>query len=50
MMMAMIFSITLLYFKLTSLCFASRIIPLSERLADSRPNIVLIMADDMGWG
>ncbi|CAF1356749.1 unnamed protein product [Adineta steineri] len=50
MMMAMIFFITLLNFKLILLCFASCTIPLSERLADSRPNIVLIMADDMGWG
>jgi arylsulfatase G len=31
-------------------CFAHRDVPLSERLAGSRPNIVLIMADDMGWG
>ena len=31
-------------------CFTSRVVPLSERLAGSRPNIVLIMADDMGWG
>ncbi len=30
--------------------FAQRIVPLSKRLACSRPNIVLIMADDMGWG
>lgn len=25
-------------------------VPLSKRLAGSRPNIVFIMADDMGWG
>jgi arylsulfatase G len=29
---------------------ASGDIPLSEQLAGSRPNIVLIMANDMGWG
>ena len=32
------------------LCFAQRVVPLSERLTGSRPNILLIMADDMGWG
>ncbi len=31
-------------------CFTSSLVPLSKRLAGSRPNIVLIMADDMGWG
>jgi arylsulfatase G len=46
--MVMIFLITLLLHLLT--CFAQRVVPLSERLAGSRPNIVLIMADDMGWG
>ena len=30
--------------------YISSDIPLSEQLAGSRPNIVLIMADDMGWG
>lgn len=29
---------------------ASHDVPLSKRLAGSRPNIVLVMADDMGWG
>ena len=29
---------------------ATHAVPLSERLAGSRPNIVFIMADDMGWG
>lgn len=32
------------------LCVALNGIPLSQSLAGSRPNIVLIMADDMGWG
>jgi arylsulfatase G len=48
----------LLFLRFTSLwlvlnvlpCSSIRAVPLSERLADSRPNIVLIMADDMGWG
>ncbi len=31
-------------------CFARRDVPLSKRLTGSRPNIVFIMADDMGWG
>ena len=31
-------------------CVTSDEIPLSKRLAGSQPNIVLIMADDMGWG
>jgi arylsulfatase G len=44
-MMAMVLLVTLLL-----PCYASRVVPLSERLTGSRPNIVLIMADDMGWG
>jgi arylsulfatase G len=49
--MAMILLITSLWLVLHLLpCFASSVVPLSERLAGSRPNIILIMADDMGWG
>jgi arylsulfatase G len=44
-------SFTLLWLVLHLLpCFGLNVVPLSERLAGSRPNIVLIMADDMGWG
>ena len=32
------------------ICSTPRLVPLSESLVGSRPNIVLIMADDMGWG
>jgi arylsulfatase A-like enzyme len=49
--MVVILSFTSLWLLLhLLLCFAVDDIPLSERLAGSRPNIVLIMADDMGWG
>ncbi len=54
----MILLVILLHLSFTSLwlvlpllpCVTSHVVPLSERLAGSRPNIVLIMADDMGWG
>jgi arylsulfatase A-like enzyme len=43
--MGMILLVTLLL-----LNFTPYAVSLSERLTGSRPNIVLIMADDMGWG
>src|SRR5271154_1310423 len=57
-MMAMVFLVLLLLFSFAILplvlCSTPSsgldTVPLSKRLAGSRPNIVLIMADDMGWG
>ncbi|CAF2198406.1 unnamed protein product [Rotaria magnacalcarata] len=54
----MILLVTSLLLSFTSLwlglplltCAKSHTVTLSQRLTGSRPNIVLIMADDMGWG
>ncbi|CAF4712946.1 unnamed protein product, partial [Rotaria magnacalcarata] len=54
----MILLVTSLLLSFTSLwlglplltCANSHTVTLSQRLTGSRPNIVLIMADDMGWG